>query len=215
MRIPLTISTWAALALIGAAVVSAADRWRGPTTRPSVESTPAATLVEFSGLVEIRSDMYDPWRRPERTAQIPFNGEIRTGPRAMVELQFEGTGRIIVVNRLGTSRILKIWEWSKRHPLPPTGTVQYERDEADPDLHYGHTRYVIEESGIVHTSELRFPSTTFITCRLRVSFSPTTQKSLGNWLSRLLDPQRWPAAATTPPAAAAASHSAASTQPAR
>src|SRR5437773_9896871 len=125
MRIPLAVSAWAFLVLIGAAVVGAADRRRGPTTRPTSEPTPSATLVDFTGLLQIRPSVYDPWQIPARGAQIPFTGELRIGPRTAVELKFEGTDRMIVLDRLGTSRISTMWEWSKDHPLPATGNVRY------------------------------------------------------------------------------------------
>jgi hypothetical protein len=139
MRIAVAASASALLILIGAAFVGAADRYRGPTTRPSSVPTPSAILVDFSGLMEFRSNDYGPWQKPERGAQIPFTGEIRLGPRGAVQLKFDGTDRIIIVDRLGKSEIRKIWQWSTSYP----DKGAYERDDVDPELRYGHTRHDI------------------------------------------------------------------------
>ena len=207
MRIPLTVSACALLILMGAAVVGAADGRRGPTTRPSSQPTPSATLVRLSRLVEFRPSLYDSWQRAEEGKQIPFAGEIRLGPRSAVELQFAGTDRTIVLDRLGTYTIAKIWEQFRDRP-----------DRIDSRVQYARTRYDIEETGVEHMSVLRSPSSTLAVRGQHPNVAPTTQSSFWSWLTQPPpDPLRSPAAAATtrPAADPAASHSAASTRPAR
>jgi hypothetical protein len=216
MRIAVLTRMLPLLLLISAAVVNAADRYRGPTTRPSHETAPAATLVNVSGTLQFRASPYDQWQNASRGVQLPFDGEIRLAPRAAAQFQFaDNPDRTITLDRMAVVKVERLWEWSKAHPLPSIGNVRYDgQDQRLLGVRYDRTDYEIEKPGMEHVSEVRFPSSTLAIRDEGVCFFPSEQER--NWfVIPLPGLPPLPVAGGVRSATAAASRSAASTRSAR
>ncbi len=207
----------ALLLLLCTGLAGGANRWRGPTTRPSHEIAPVATLVNVSGTLQFRASPYDQWRNASRDMRLPFDSEIGLAPRAAAQLQFaDNPDRTITLDRMAVVKIVQLWEWSKDHPHPSSGNVRYDRDGDHPTVigvRYDRTGYEIEKFGIEHVSEVRSPSSTLVIRDEGVGFFTIGQETTWWLLIPVPGLPPLPAAAATPPAAA--SHSAASTEPAR
>lgn len=103
-------------------------------------------VEEVNGLVQLRMNENDPWKKAEVGMELTEGAEFRTGPRSSVVCSIP-PDQTIVLDRLG---IVKIAEAVR------TGT----KIKTDLVMKYGRTDYAIEAAGREHESTIRSPSST-------------------------------------------------------
>ena len=103
-------------------------------------------VTAVQGLAQVRSAPDQPWRKCEVGMDIPADGELRTGPRAKVELRLP-QGGTVTLDRLGTFKLADALDGGARQP------------RSELILKYGQTRYEVEGAELLEQQTIiRSPS---------------------------------------------------------
>lgn len=133
----------AAACLVMSFVISAASA--APATAPATpDGQQRATVVKVTGLVEVRDDETQPWRKAEAGMVLPVGTECRTGPRSSITLTIPPE-QVITLDRLGSVKILEAMRGQNKL-------------RTDLGMRYGRLRYSIEAAGLEHETTIRSPS---------------------------------------------------------
>ncbi len=132
-----------AVILLGIAIrtFAAAPPATAPTTRQNEHLS--ATITAVKGLVEVRDNDEQPWRKATVGMVVGIGAEFRTGPRSGVVFRIP-PDQVVTVDRLGVVKILEAMRGKTIH--------------TDLGMKYGRVKYETEAAGLEHESTIRSPS---------------------------------------------------------
>ena len=114
-----------------------------------------ATITGIEGLVQVRDNENQPWRKAEVNMVVTEDAEFRTGPKSAVRFVIP-PDQTITLDRLGTVKLLTA--------IKTNGKIK-----TDLGMKYGRTRYDIEAAGQEHESTISSPSSTLAVRGTKVS----------------------------------------------
>lgn len=127
-----------------------------PATAPATDlANLTVTVTGIEGVVQVRENPDQPWRKCELNMVLGAGAEFRTGPRSAVRCTIP-PDQTFTVDRLGIVKVLQ-------------AAQQGGKIKTDLGMQYGRTRYDIEEAGLQHESVIRSPNGTLAVRGTRVS----------------------------------------------
>lgn len=103
-------------------------------------------VTAVQGIVQVRHDEGQPWKKPVVGQKLPIGAEARTGPNSALQLAVGTTGKF-TLDRMGVVKILQA--------LQEGGKIK-----TDMGMKYGRGGFEVQAGGVEHESTIRTPSAT-------------------------------------------------------
>lgn len=114
-----------------------------------------ATITAVEGIVQVRENSSEKWRKAEVGIVVGAGAEFRTGPRSAVRFELP-PDQTVTLDRLGTVTLLDA--------LKTSSSVK-----TDLGMKYGRVRYDIEAAGLAHDSVIHSPGSSLAVRGTQVS----------------------------------------------